>query len=86
MPGAGTLTRTLSVVTWQVECVDGLFLASFVNPWDALTWALRCHQRMLMAAWPEELLKHELCEQIAVTQVSTTAKTLRSHAHPVLTL
>lgn len=53
---------------YMVECVDGLFLASFVNPWDALTWALRCHQRMLMAAWPEELLKHELCEQIAVTQ------------------
>jgi len=52
----------------QVEYVDGLFLAAFSQPANALLWALDCQQQMLRTKWPPELLEHEMCEEITVMQ------------------
>lgn len=40
----------------QVEAVDGLFLAAFQRPAEALLWALECNEHMIQEEWPHELL------------------------------
>ncbi|KAG2493662.1 hypothetical protein HYH03_008176 [Edaphochlamys debaryana] len=51
---------------YVVELVDGLCLAAFRSPADALLWSLRCGRALLQAPWSDELLEHELCEEVSV--------------------
>lgn len=46
--------------------MDGLCLAAFRNPSDALLWSLRTRAAMLAAAWPDALLSHALGEEVSV--------------------
>ncbi|MEW5301527.1 MAG: hypothetical protein WDW36_004384 [Sanguina aurantia] len=52
---------------YLVEAVDGLFLAAFQRPADAILWALECNEDMIKQEWPEELLTHELCEELVIS-------------------
>ncbi|MEW5319088.1 MAG: hypothetical protein WDW38_010259 [Sanguina aurantia] len=52
---------------YLVEAVDGLFLAAFQQPADAILWALECNEDMIKQEWPEELLTHELCEELVIS-------------------
>eukprot|EP00198_Chlamydomonas_reinhardtii_P000604 XP_001689939.1 predicted protein [Chlamydomonas reinhardtii] len=51
---------------YVVELVDGLCLAAFRSSADALLWALRCGRQLLAAPWDDELLEHELCEEVSL--------------------
>ncbi|GIL88278.1 hypothetical protein Vretifemale_16198 [Volvox reticuliferus] len=51
---------------YVVELVDGLCLAAFRSPADALLWSLRCGRLLLSAPWSDELLEHELCEEVSL--------------------
>ncbi|KAG2447205.1 hypothetical protein HYH02_007946 [Chlamydomonas schloesseri] len=51
---------------YVVELVDGLCLAAFRSSADALLWALRCGKQLLAAPWSDELLEHELCEEVSL--------------------
>lgn len=46
--------------------MDGLCLAAFRSSADALLWALRCGRQLLAAPWDDELLEHELCEEVSL--------------------
>ncbi|GFR48855.1 hypothetical protein Agub_g10809 [Astrephomene gubernaculifera] len=52
---------------YLVEAVDGLFLAAFQRPSDAILWALECNEAMIKQDWPEDLLAHELCEELVIS-------------------
>ncbi len=52
---------------YLVEAVDGLFLAAFLRPFKAISWALECNDLMIKQAWPDELLTHELCEELVIS-------------------
>ena len=45
---------------------DGLILAAFPHPEGALRWCLSCQSAMVDQDWPEELLRHELGEEIRI--------------------
>lgn len=47
--------------------MDGLFLAAFQRPSDAILWALECNEAMIKQDWPEDLLAHELCEELVIS-------------------
>ncbi|KAG2444465.1 hypothetical protein HXX76_001217 [Chlamydomonas incerta] len=51
---------------YVVELVDGLCLAAFRSSADALLWALRCGRQLLAAPWSDDLLEHELCEEVSL--------------------
>ncbi|KAG2495477.1 hypothetical protein HYH03_006422 [Edaphochlamys debaryana] len=46
----------------------GALTAVFADAGAAAVWAHACTEAMLDAAWPEELLEHELCEEWAVVE------------------
>jgi class 3 adenylate cyclase len=52
---------------YVVEMADGLCLAAFQRPEQAIAWALASQAALIDAAWPEALLEHELCEVITTT-------------------
>lgn len=52
---------------YLVEAVDGLFLAAFQRPSDAILWALECNEAMVTQDWPDDLLAHELCEELVIS-------------------
>jgi len=52
---------------YLVEAVDGLFLAAFQRPAEAILWALECNEHMIKQDWPDELLAHELCEELVIS-------------------
>ncbi|KAG1681386.1 hypothetical protein FOA52_007434 [Chlamydomonas sp. UWO 241] len=52
---------------YLIEAVDGLFLASFSSPENAIPWALKCNEAMISVDWGEALLRHELCEELFVS-------------------
>ncbi|GIL52673.1 hypothetical protein Vafri_8489 [Volvox africanus] len=52
---------------YLVEHVEGFMLTAFHSPADAILWGLRMQELMLKENWPEELLAHELCEEVTVT-------------------
>ncbi|GIL79831.1 hypothetical protein Vretifemale_9103 [Volvox reticuliferus] len=52
---------------YLVEHVEGFMLTAFHSPADAILWGLRMQELMLKEDWPEELLAHELCEEVTVT-------------------
>ncbi|GFR48856.1 hypothetical protein Agub_g10810 [Astrephomene gubernaculifera] len=67
-----TFTRLAQVELQQaggylVEHVEGFMLTAFHSPADAILWGLRMQELMLKEDWPEELLAHELCEEVTVT-------------------
>ena len=45
---------------------DGLVLAAFPRPEGALRWCLSCQSAMVDQDWPEELLRHELGEELRI--------------------
>ena len=47
-----------------VEGGDGLVLAAFGSPLAAVHWALDVMDELQATAWEEELLAHELCEEV----------------------
>lgn len=49
---------------YLVEASGGLVLAAFPRPEGALRWCLSCQSAMIDQDWPEELLKHELGEEM----------------------
>jgi hypothetical protein len=51
------------------ERADGLCLVAFSRAESAIAWALACQGALLDAPWPEQLLKHELCEPMSATVV-----------------
>ncbi|GFH06079.1 guanylate cyclase domain-containing protein [Haematococcus lacustris] len=60
-----------------VEQAESLCLATFCHPHTAIRWALACIQLCLAADWPQELLEHELGEEMLVptplTRLSASA-------------
>lgn len=54
---------------YMVECASGLLLTSFSSPAEAIMWSLQVADRMLHQDWPPQLLEHELCEEITVSQL-----------------
>ncbi|KXZ55603.1 hypothetical protein GPECTOR_2g1153 [Gonium pectorale] len=67
-----TFTRLAQVELQQadgylVEHVEGFMLTAFHSPAEAILWGLRMQELMLKEEWPEELLSHELCEEVTVT-------------------
>eukprot|EP00198_Chlamydomonas_reinhardtii_P006624 XP_001695960.1 predicted protein [Chlamydomonas reinhardtii] len=67
-----TFTRLAQVELQQaggylVEHVEGFMLTAFHSPADAILWGLRMQELMLKEDWPDELLSHELCEEVTVT-------------------
>ncbi|MEW5301992.1 MAG: hypothetical protein WDW36_004810 [Sanguina aurantia] len=63
---------------YLVEGPDGLLLASFHHPLAAMRWALHCMKDMRTLPWPEELLQHELCEEVSVTSVNAAGETVET--------
>ncbi|KXZ48733.1 hypothetical protein GPECTOR_25g317 [Gonium pectorale] len=62
-----TVSEQLSAADgYVVELVDGLCLATFRQAADALQWSLRCGKLLMDAKWSEELLEHELCEEVSI--------------------
>ncbi|KAJ9532988.1 hypothetical protein QJQ45_018070, partial [Haematococcus lacustris] len=57
---------------YLVELSGGLCLAAFLSPAAALLWALQLRADLLEAPWQEELLAHELCEEVNVTERPAT--------------
>ncbi|KAG2440503.1 hypothetical protein HYH02_010381 [Chlamydomonas schloesseri] len=49
---------------YLVEGGDGLVLAAFGSPLAAVEWALDTLERLKGLAWEEELLAHEMCEEV----------------------
>ncbi|KAG2446181.1 hypothetical protein HXX76_000774 [Chlamydomonas incerta] len=49
---------------YLVEGGDGLVLAAFGSPLAAVEWALDTFERLKGLAWEEELLAHEMCEEV----------------------
>ncbi|KAG2485781.1 hypothetical protein HYH03_015493 [Edaphochlamys debaryana] len=47
-----------------VEAGEGLVLAAFASPRAAVEWALDCLEELHDLEWEEELLTHELCEEV----------------------
>ncbi|KAL6754411.1 nucleotide cyclase [Haematococcus lacustris] len=64
---------------YLVELSGGLCLAAFLSPAAALLWALQLRADLLEAPWQEELLAHELCEEVAVAQ----AVDVQPELHPL---
>ncbi|KAJ9533873.1 hypothetical protein QJQ45_026962 [Haematococcus lacustris] len=64
---------------YLVELSGGLCLAAFLSPAAALLWALQLRADLLEAPWQEELLAHELCEEVAVAQ----AVDVQQELHPL---
>ncbi|GFH05638.1 guanylate cyclase domain-containing protein, partial [Haematococcus lacustris] len=60
-----------------VEQAESLCLATFCHPHTAIRWALACIQLCLATDWPQELLEHELGEEMLVptpvTRLSASA-------------
>lgn len=44
-----------------MQVVDGLLLAAFPHPAQAVLWALACNTSLAELEWPEELLAHPMC-------------------------
>jgi class 3 adenylate cyclase len=67
---------------YVVELADGLCLAAFQRPEQAIAWALAAQAALIDAAWPEALLENELCEVItttvAVSSKQVSAKPVRA--------
>ena len=51
---------------YLVQASGGLVLAAFPRPEGALRWCLACQSAMVQQEWPEELLLHELGEELGV--------------------
>ncbi|KAL6762373.1 nucleotide cyclase [Haematococcus lacustris] len=51
---------------YLVEVTEGLLLVAALRPSCAIRWALSLMRSCLAADWPEELLAHELGEQVAM--------------------
>ena len=51
---------------YLVQASGGLVLAAFPRPEGALRWCLSCQGAMMEQEWPEELLEHELGEELRV--------------------
>ncbi len=49
---------------YLVELADGLCLAAFASPAVAVLWGLQLVEALKHEDWDEELLAHELCEQV----------------------
>lgn len=45
---------------------DGIIMAAFSHPEKALRWCLSCQSAMVDQAWPDELLRHELGEELRI--------------------
>lgn len=48
---------------------DGLCLAAFAQPLDAVVWAAGLIEVLKHADWDAELLEHELCEEVVVATI-----------------
>jgi hypothetical protein len=66
---------------YVVEMADGLCLAAFQRPEQAIAWALASQAALIDAAWPEALLKHELCEVITSTVAVTSTEVAPPNCH-----
>ncbi|KXZ42845.1 hypothetical protein GPECTOR_115g339 [Gonium pectorale] len=51
---------------YLVEGGDGLLLAAFGSPLAGVHWALECVARLREERWEDELLGHELCEEVSL--------------------
>lgn len=58
---------------YLVELSHGLCLAAFTSPAAAILWSLRLLQRMKVADWSDDILSHELCEQVTVAVQNSVA-------------
>jgi hypothetical protein len=61
------------------EVVDGLALAVFPRPEDAIKWALAVQSALLAAPWPPELLENALCEPVMTTMAVETEVGCRTY-------
>ncbi|GIL99552.1 hypothetical protein Vretimale_4691, partial [Volvox reticuliferus] len=64
------------------ESQEGLVLAAFRDPAQALLWALSTQQALINQHWDPELLEHELAEEVAVL-VPAAELPAGEHTHPV---
>ncbi|GLC44435.1 hypothetical protein PLESTM_001596900, partial [Pleodorina starrii] len=64
------------------EGQEGLVLAAFRDPAQALMWALTTQQALIHQSWDPELLEHELAEEVAVL-VPAGELAVGEHTHPV---
>jgi len=51
---------------YMVELTGGLCLASFTKPLDAVAFGVSLIEELKNEDWPDELLSHELCEEVAL--------------------
>ncbi|MEW5318290.1 MAG: hypothetical protein WDW38_009523 [Sanguina aurantia] len=51
---------------YMVEAVDGLIIAAFFRPCDAVVWGIQCHEVLLHLPWSSALLQHTLAEEIVM--------------------
>ncbi|GLI69051.1 hypothetical protein VaNZ11_013593 [Volvox africanus] len=64
------------------EGQEGLVLAVFCDPAQALLWALSTQQALVNQPWDPELLEHELAEEVSVL-LPASELPAGKHAHPV---
>ncbi|KAG2500097.1 hypothetical protein HYH03_001680 [Edaphochlamys debaryana] len=68
---------------YAVEAGEGLVLAAFGSPLAAVEWALDTVEGLRALAWEEELLAHELCEEVLIAGAgATSASAPAPHAAP----
>ncbi|KAG2440502.1 hypothetical protein HYH02_010380 [Chlamydomonas schloesseri] len=65
---------------YLVEGGDGLVLAAFGSPLAAVEWALDTLEGLRKLAWEEELLSHELCEEVLTVSPATATTAAAAHA------
>ncbi len=52
---------------YLVEYVSGFLLTAFQSPAAAILWALRVKDLMMCEPWCDDLLSHELCEEVLLS-------------------
>ncbi|KAG2446180.1 hypothetical protein HXX76_000773 [Chlamydomonas incerta] len=65
---------------YLVEGGDGLVLAAFGSPLAAVEWALDTLEALREVAWDEELLAHELCEEVLTVSPAAATNAAASNA------